>query len=129
LVGFTSPALALFAAIRCRHIADLLGDVVKRIQIPAELADWIAEGLRESQSGLEQTRQEAAVAQLVQRRRAVQAKLDRGYDDYLEGRISAGFWARKSEEWEAELGTIAAESSRVSRPTPAYAATARATPS
>ena len=54
----------------------------------------------------------------------MQAKLDRGYDDYLEGRISTGFWARKSEEWEAELGTIDAESSRVSRPTPAYAATA-----
>ena len=51
------------------------------------------------------------------------AKLDRGYDDVLEGRISQGFWSRKSTEWESELATTDAERSRLSRPTPAYAAT------
>ncbi len=30
-------------------------------------------------------------------------KLDRGYDDYVTGKISEEFWTRKSEEWEAEL--------------------------
>ena len=105
-----------------RLLADLLGDVVKRIQIPTELADWIAQGLRDSVRELEQTRQES-LAPLTQRRRSVQAKLDRGYDDYLEGRISDGFWARKAEEWESELSAIDAELGRLSRPTPTYAAT------
>ena len=34
------------------------------------------------------------------------SKLDRGYEDYLEGRISEAFWTRTSQEWEAELQTI-----------------------
>ena len=60
------------AYIREELLADLLGDVVKRIQIPTKLADWIADGLRESQGDVEQARQ-VAVAQLTQRCRAVQA--------------------------------------------------------
>lgn len=31
---------------------DLLGGVVERIQIPSDWADWIADGVRESQSDL-----------------------------------------------------------------------------
>ena len=94
-----------------------------QIQIPSEIADWIAEGVRESQSDMELARGQS-LAQLTQRRRAVQAKLDRGYDDYLEGRISDVFWRRKSEEWESELTTVEAEFNRLSDSTPAYAATA-----
>jgi len=37
-----------------------------------------------------------------QQRRAVVARLDRGDDDYLDGKISEDFWTRKSEQWEAE---------------------------
>ena len=97
--------------IREECLADLLGDVLKGIQIPAELADWIAEGLRDSQSELEKTRQQA-IGHLVQRQRSLRAKLDRGYDDYLEGRISDDFWTRNSQEWESELATSSAELSR-----------------
>ena len=32
--------------------------------------------------------------------RALQAKIDRGYDDYVEGRTPDALWARKSAEWE-----------------------------
>ena len=39
--------------IREELLADLLGDVVKRIQIPSELADWIAEGLRDYEGDLD----------------------------------------------------------------------------
>ncbi len=108
--------------IREEALADLLGTAVERIQIPSDLADWIAEGLRDSQGAMEQTRQDA-VTRLTQRRHSVQSKLDRGYDDYLDGRISEGFWTRKSVEWESELVTIDAELSRLDRPTPTYVAT------
>jgi site-specific DNA recombinase len=81
------------AYVREEILADLLGDVVERIEIPADVADWIAAGLRECQDDLEQSRQDS-LARLTQRRRGVQAKLDRGYDDYLEGRISEDFWRR-----------------------------------
>jgi len=53
----------------------------------------------------------------------MQAKLDRGYEDYLESRISEGFWARKSGEWESELGTIEGKLSRLSGPAPAIRTT------
>ena len=60
---------------------------------------------------------------VTDRRQRVQVKLDRGYDDYLEGRISQDFWNRKSAEWEAELGTVGAELSRLSSATPSLVAT------
>ena len=59
----------------------------------------------------------------IRRRHTIRAKLDRGYDDYLEGRISEDFWTPKSSEWESEMAVIDAEMNRLSRPTPAYVAT------
>ena len=56
----------------------LLGTLVEGIQIPADRADWIAKGVRDSQSDMERIRQQT-LAGATQRRRGVQAKLDRGY--------------------------------------------------
>jgi DNA invertase Pin-like site-specific DNA recombinase len=39
--------------IREEKLADSLGDVIQRVQIPKAVADWIAEELRASQDGLE----------------------------------------------------------------------------
>jgi hypothetical protein len=76
------------------------------VQIPDEIADWIAESLRESQADAERSRR-LSVHELQQRQRALQKKLDRGgYEDYLESRISNAFWRRKSTDWEAEPATI-----------------------
>ena len=108
--------------IREEHLADLLATVVERIRIPGEIADWIADGLRQDQLSLEQNRQES-LARLTQRRQSVRSKLDRAYDDYLEGRLSESLWMRKSVEWESELTTFDAELSRTSRPKAAIVAT------
>ena len=43
---------------------------------------------------------------MEQRRRAIVSKLDRGYDDLVERKISNDFWGRKSKAWEAELGVL-----------------------
>jgi hypothetical protein len=118
--GFHGPCGNAY--IREERLADLLGGVVQRIQIPGDVADWIADHLRDSQTETEQARQRS-VSQLVQRQRAVQTKLDRGYEDYLESRISEGFWTRKSQEWETESATIECEIGRLSRPAPAIVAT------
>ena len=92
------------------------------MQIPDEIADWIAGNLRDSQTDAERNRTQA-VHELERRMRAVQKKLDRGYEDYLETRISNAFWTRKSAEWEAELAAIEGEMSRYMRPTTEYAVT------
>jgi site-specific DNA recombinase len=60
---------------------------------------------------------------LLERQRALQAKIDRGYDDYVEGRISDALWARKSAEWETELATVNNELSALERPVTWFVAT------
>jgi hypothetical protein len=54
-------------------------------------------------------------------------KLDRGYDDLVEERISQEFWTRRSREWEAELQVLDGERARVQQPRPPVAVTARKT--
>jgi len=45
--------------IRQEELAVRLGAVVEHIQIPTELADWLAESLRKNHNAMEQTRQES----------------------------------------------------------------------
>jgi hypothetical protein len=108
--------------IREEQLADLLGTVVEQIQIPEPVADELAASLSAGQADLERDRA-ASVALQTQRKRAVQSKLDRGYEDYLDGKISEEFWTRKSAEWEAELTTVNGELSRLAAPSAAYAVT------
>jgi site-specific DNA recombinase len=54
--------------------------------------------------------------QLDQRRPSVTGTADRGYEDFVEGRISQDFWNRRSAEWETKLQTIEAEQARVQQP-------------
>jgi len=51
------------------------------------------------------------------------SKQDRGYQDFVEGRIAEDFWKRKSQQWEAELQLLAAETTRLEAPKPPVAVT------
>ncbi|MPY88377.1 MAG: recombinase family protein [Luteitalea sp.] len=108
--------------VREEELSRLFADVVKRIQVPIDVANWIAEALRESQSDKERYHR-TAVMQLQQRYLAIQAKLDKAYDDRLGGRISDELWLRKSGEWEAELASTRRETARHERASHDYAAT------
>src|SRR5262249_46996961 len=101
--------------IREEELSRLLGAVVAPIQITQEIADEIASALRGSAADNEQRHAEA-MRQLERRRRAVVAKLDRGYDDFVSRKISDEFWTRKSQEWEVELQAIDAERARIEQP-------------
>jgi site-specific DNA recombinase len=108
--------------VREEELSRLFADVVKRVQIPVDVADWIAEALRESQDDKERFHR-TAVMQLQQQYLAVQAKLDKGYDDRLVGRITDELWVGKSAEWETELSAIRRETARHERASHDYAAT------
>jgi site-specific DNA recombinase len=86
------------------------------------VADWIAEALRESQDDKERFHR-TALMQLQQQYLAVQAKLDRAYDDRLAGRITDELWLRKSGDWEGELASIRRETARHERAGHDYGAT------
>jgi site-specific DNA recombinase len=94
--------------VREERLADLLGEVIRPIQIPSEVADEIATALRATDSDAEQRRCES-LRQLEQRRRTILSKLDRGYEDRMSGQISEEFWLRKSAEWEEELAAVDAQ--------------------
>jgi site-specific DNA recombinase len=91
--------------------------VITPIQIRPQIADDIAQALRATDVDAEQRRCES-LRQVEQRRRTVVSKLDRGYEDFVSGRISEEFWTRKSQEWEAELQTVDAERLRLEKPRP-----------
>jgi site-specific DNA recombinase len=105
------------AYVREERLADLLGEVIRPIQIPSEVADEIATALRATDQDAEQRRCES-LRQLEQRRRTILSKLDRGYEDRLSGQISEEFWLRKSAEWEGELADVDAQRPRLEAPRP-----------
>ena len=97
--------------IREEALASRLGELVRRVQIPPKIADWIADALRSSQAETVQHRRDAVIC-LERRRDALQAKLDRSYEDLLAGRISDDLWTRKSTAWESELEALRGELAR-----------------
>jgi site-specific DNA recombinase len=109
--------------VRQERLAQLLGEVIRPIQISQEVADGIATALRASNQDAEARRSED-LRQLDQRRRTIVSKLDRGYDDFVEGRISEEFWTRKAQQWEAELAAVDAERPRLEQPRALASATA-----
>jgi transposase len=91
--------------VREEDLSRLFADVITRIQISAEVADWITEALRESQDD-KQKFHRASVMRLQQQYLAVQAKIDRAYEDRLAGRVSDDLWERKTHQWEQELADV-----------------------
>ena len=91
--------------IREEDLSRLFADVIKRIHISAEVAEWITEALRESQDD-KQKFHRASVMRLQQQYLAVQAKIDRAYEDRLSGRVSDELWERKTKQWEQELADV-----------------------
>jgi site-specific DNA recombinase len=108
--------------IREEALSALFEDVVRRVQIPAEVADGIAQTLRESQDDKERFHR-AALMRLQQQYLAVQGRLDRAYDDRLAGKISEDLWTRKSDEWGRELQAIRRETRTHERASKNYTVT------
>ena len=88
--------------VREEDLARLLGEIVRQVEIPPDVATMIDSATRDSQAD-EHRCQRAAVDRLERRQDTLQAKLDRAYDDRLAGTISDDLWNRKSKVWESEL--------------------------
>lgn len=110
------------AYIREEDLARLLGELVKNVRIPTELADAVAAALRESQSEKESFTR-STIMRLQQQQLLIRSKLDRAYDDRLSGRISDDLWTSKSAELEAELQRVRADMERHERASHEYEAT------
>jgi len=98
--------------VRQEQLGAALANVIKPIQITREIANEIALAMRAADSESERHRAQRA-GRLEQRRQELAGKLDRGYDDFVEGRISEEFWARRSEARESELKAIESDRARL----------------
>src|SRR5688572_9426645 len=81
LVFCVLPELSVRCGLR------VVGTTVQAIQMPQDVADDIAVALRDADGQIERERCETK-HRLDQGRRAVLAKVDRGYDDFVSDRIS-----------------------------------------
>jgi site-specific DNA recombinase len=86
---------------REEQIAEKLGEILKNIHIPDEVAVQIEHSLEHDQL---QPKNRVAYerARLEQRLDAVRRRMDQAYTDKLDGKISEDFWQRKMIEWQAE---------------------------
>jgi site-specific DNA recombinase len=86
-------------------LEEELGQFVKDIVIDDERLEWIKEALRESHVD-EKAHHDEMIAKLTSQLGKLQQKLDRAYDDKLEGKITEEFWSKKSEQWREEQSRI-----------------------
>jgi site-specific DNA recombinase len=82
-------------------LGDRLGQILQDIHIPDAVLAQL-----ESSLVSDKTHQEAICsqsrAQIDQRLRIVRSRLDKAYQDKLDGKITEDFWLRKSAEWQQD---------------------------
>ena len=86
---------------REKDVAGMLGDVVRDVTIPPEVAERIAIVFERDQvnagARLAQER-----ARLNRELNTLRTRMDGAYSDKLDGKISEDFWQRKQVDWQAE---------------------------
>jgi site-specific DNA recombinase len=75
--------------------------VLQKLTFDEEIADWVAEALRQSHAEKQQYR-EAAIVRLRSEHDRLQSRIDSMYIDKLDGRIDATFFDSKAKQWRAE---------------------------
>jgi site-specific DNA recombinase len=99
------------------QVSDHLGDVLKGICVPDHVARAIVESIENDQGAANGERlRKLSDAKL--RLSAVRSRMDRMYDDKLDGKIDEEFWNRKMADWRTEERALqsAAESLNVPLP-------------
>ena len=91
--------------IREEVLDDKMSILLKDIQIDREVADWIVEALRSSHAQ-EKAFRDSEVAKLKRRHAHLQERLDRAYEDRLDGVIDGSYWQELSNRWKTEQNRI-----------------------
>ncbi|MGE0406789.1 MAG: recombinase family protein, partial [Candidatus Korobacteraceae bacterium] len=80
---------------------DMLGEVMSNIYVPETIAKAIVNSIEADHQRVEAERQKQAAA-LKQQLAALRTRMDKTYEDKLDGRISEEFWGRKMNEWQEQ---------------------------
>lgn len=91
--------------IREEIINDWISDVLLQIQIPENIIEWTREALLESHQQ-ERKYHQSQIETLDVRYRTLQLKIDKAYEDKLEGHIDHDFWITQNSRWKEEQTQI-----------------------
>ncbi|UCE20647.1 MAG: zinc ribbon domain-containing protein [Gemmatimonadota bacterium] len=80
-------------------------EIVKKIKIDEEVVEWVKNALKTSHKD-EKQYHEGSIRTLTRRYEEIQRKIDKMYEDKLEGLIDDDLWTRKFESWKEEQGDI-----------------------
>jgi len=86
-------------------LEERFGDVLRDLAFDDDVMKWVTEALRQSHRDEKQFR-EQAVGRLQAEDTKLQDRLDKMYEDKLDGVVSTEFFERKSREWSAEQSSL-----------------------
>lgn len=91
--------------IREDRLAEKLGEIVKNIQIDNQILEWIIEALKESHKD-EKEYHDRQIQTLNTQYKILQNRIDKMYDDKVDGKISEDFWLEKYNQYRQEQEDI-----------------------
>ena len=83
------------------RVSDRLGDVLKGICVPDQVASAIVQSI-ENDQGTANGERLRKLAETKQRLSALRSRMDRMYEDKLDGKIDEDFWNRKMADWRTD---------------------------
>ena len=106
-------------------LADRLGEVLRDIYVPDEVVQAIVTSM-EQDRGSSEARRQTELQGAKQRLATLRSRMDRMYEDKLDGKISEELWTRKANEYREQELVLENTLERLSQPiTPERALSAR----
>ncbi len=103
---------------RCRKeyvreevLEQAFADVLGRLAINDEARGWVKESLRDGRQRQKQVHEEV-LATLTRDQATLEARIEKAWEDKLDGAIELDIYERKTSEWREELGRIEAAIAR-----------------
>lgn len=91
--------------VREEILDEKLAAVLNAIQIDDKIVNWIMQALRESH-GEEKAYREAELKRLNRRHGDLQCRIDKAYEDRLDGVIDEAYWRDVSVRWRSEQDAV-----------------------
>ena len=97
---------------REQEISDLMGELLRDIYVPEPVAETMVTSLSSDRARAESERQKRVEAN-QQQLSTLRTRMDRMYEDKLDGKIDDEFWARKMNESREQERRLESELSRL----------------
>jgi len=89
-----------------RWLEECFADLLKGLVFDDEVMDWVVDALHESHADQKKSRDDA-VSRLQAEQTRLQTRLDKLYEDRVDGFIEPAFFERKTREWREAQARIA----------------------